>query len=523
SQQRRDLFEDIRKTHTKVGFEHYMATVVTLSRGTKLIGTDEHQHVEVVDGQQRLTTLIILLKAIEKSLSKSDRREIKMASELDELLVKPETDSLLLLQTNHDTSHHFSNYLRSGEYKEPDIATTLADREILRAIRDCESFVLEWKANSSLVDLLALLKNRLAFVVHEIESESTAYSTFEVLNSRGLDVSYLDRLKSGLMGTAFELNIDMKEELIKEMHRLWADIYRCIGLRQGMDTEALRFAATLWTTKSPSKPLGEKEGVDVLKSGANTAPTIRKIGKWILDVTHACDALKGNRRLNAVSRIGQARLVAAAVNLRNDFAQNERDRILRSWENVTFRIYGMYAKDARTRVGDYVRLAWQIVNEKLSAKKIVEELKNIGAEFTIDGAVDELRSTDCYSDWAEELRYMFFRYEEYLAKNQGQKFQNEQWARIWESSAADSIEHIWPQSKAPESQVHRLGNLVLLPPKLNSKLQAKDAEKKGDEYNKTGLLIAQQVASKLGQRWNKEAVEARENALLEWAALEWDD
>jgi hypothetical protein len=523
SQQRRDLFDDIRKTHAKVGFEHYMATVVTLSRGTKLIGTDEHQHVEVVDGQQRLTTLIILLKAIEKSLDKSDRREHKMAGELDELLIKPETDSLLLLQTNHDTSHNFSNYLRSGISKEPEAATTLADREILRAIRDCEAFVSGWKVNASLVELLALLKNRLAFVVHEIENESTAYSTFEVLNSRGLDVSYLDRLKSGLMGTAFELNIDTKDELIKEMHSLWADIYRCIGLRQGMDTEALRFAATLWAAKSPSKPLGEKEGVDVLKSGASTAPTIRKIGKWILDVTQACDALKGNRRLNAVSRIGQARLVAAAVNLRNDFSPNESNKILKSWENVTFRIYGMYAKDARTRVGDYVRLAWQIVNEKLSAKTIVKELQIIGSEFTIEGAVDELRKTDCYSDWAEELRYMLFRYEEYLAKKQGQKFQNEQWARIWEASAADSIEHIWPQSKAPESHVHRLGNLVLLPPKLNSKLQAKDAEKKVDDYNKTGLLIAQQVASEIGTRWNKEAIEARENALLEWASLEWND
>jgi hypothetical protein len=183
----------------------------------------------------------------------------------------------------------------------------------------------------------------------------------------------------------------------------------------------------------------------------------------------------------------------------------------------------MYAKDARTRVGDYVRLAWQIVNEKLSAKTIVKELQIIGSEFTIEGAVDELRKTDCYSDWAEELRYMLFRYEEYLAKKQGQKFQNEQWARIWEASAADSIEHIWPQSKAPESHVHRLGNLVLLPPKLNSKLQAKDAEKKVDDYNKTGLLIAQQVASEIGTRWNKEAIEARENALLEWASLEWND
>ena len=111
----------------------------------------------------------------------------------------------------------------------------------------------------------------------------------------------------------------------------------------------------------------------------------------------------------------------------------------------------MYGKDARTRVGDYVRLAWRIVKEKLSAKEIAHELKQIGEEFPIDGAVDALRQTrDCYTDWSEELRYFLFRYEEHLARKQGQNFRNEQWERIWERSAADLIEHIWPQSKAPD-------------------------------------------------------------------------
>jgi hypothetical protein len=95
SQQRRDLFDDINNTHSKISFEHYMATVVTLSRTTRLIGTDEHQIAEVVDGQQRITTLILLLKAIEKALESSDRLEARMANELADLLVKPETDALL--------------------------------------------------------------------------------------------------------------------------------------------------------------------------------------------------------------------------------------------------------------------------------------------------------------------------------------------------------------------------------------------------------------------------------------------
>jgi hypothetical protein len=183
----------------------------------------------------------------------------------------------------------------------------------------------------------------------------------------------------------------------------------------------------------------------------------------------------------------------------------------------------MYCYDARTRVGDYVRLAWRIVNEKLISREIMRDLKQIGEEFPVAGAVEGLRKTDCYSDWDEELRYFLFRYEEYLAKQQGQNFINAQWERIWETSAADSIEHIWPQSKAPRLQAHRLGNLILLPPKLNSKLQALDPHKKADAYTKSGLLIAQQVASQLSSPWKKASIDQREGTLLKWASKEWGD
>ena len=128
---------------------------------------------------------------------------------------------------------------------------------------------------------------------------------------------------------------------------------------------------------------------------------------------------------------------------------------------------------------------------------------------------------DCYTDWSEDLRYFLFRHEEHLAREQGQNFSNEQWERIWERSAADSIEHIWPQSKAPESQVHRLGNLVLLPPPLNSKLQDLDPQKKAGAYIKTGLLIAQEVASQLDAPWKRASIDEREEKLLEWATEEW--
>ena len=135
-----------------------------------------------------------------------------------------------------------------------------------------------------------------------------------------------------------------------------------------------------------------------------------------------------------------------------------------------------------------------------------------------------MRGANCYEDWERELRYFMFRYEEHLAKKQNLKFRNEQWEKIWMVSPSESIEHIWASSKAPDKHRHRLGNLVLLPPKLNSTLQDDAPKNKAEAYRQTGLLIAGEVARMIDKDgWRAGSIEEREEALLKWAATEWSD
>ena len=526
SRERQDLFGDIEKVCANgQDAGHFMAAVVCLRRERQILGTDEFHVLEVVDGQQRLTTLIILLNTIKRALNHKDKAEAKLKRELSELLVKIEGDELLLLQTNHDSSHHFATFLREGTSPASGSATTLADREILGAIEDCQAFIAKWTdGGESLSSLAALLKNRLFFLLHEIEDEQTVYTVFEVLNSRGLDVSWLDRLKSILMGAAFELKDANREGLVKDLHTVWRDIYSVIGLRQVLSTEVLRFAATLHVTETPNRALGERDSVEELRRATGTAKKIHAVAAWLLRVTKVLKTVTDNPRLNAVTRISQARLLATAIHLREDITPEQSKQLLSRWEKISFRIYGLLMKDARTGVGNYVRLAWRVVNKKLSVDAIDKALLEIGEEFPIEVAVDLLRNENCYDNWEAELRYFMFRYEEHLTRKQKLNFRNEQWEKIWMVSPSESIEHIWAQSKAPDKSRHRLGNLVLLPPKLNSTLQDKSAKCKAVHYRKTGLLIAGEVADIIDTAgWKSSSIEEREERLIEWAAEEWGD
>lgn len=528
--QRRDLFDDIKRVREHGDDRsHFMATVVGLRREKQTIVTTEHQIVEIVDGQQRITTLVILLNAIRIAADEHNTIEARVKQEIHDLLIKDDHATLFLLQTNHDTSDYFANYIRTGEHPSSDKAQTIADREILSAMTECEQFVHEWRnQGQSLVDLVGLLKNRLTFIVHEINDESLVYTVFEVLNSRGLEVTWFDRLKSMLMSIIFESNTGNKLELIDEIHQLWTDIYRCVGLRLGLSTESLRFAATLHNPDRLSRPLGERDAALLLRAQSIAGPAqVIATTRWIKDVTEAVDKLHGNRRINAVTNIAQARMAATAIYLRKDLTDRQRSSILAEWEKVTFRIYGIFAKDARWFVGDYVRLAWDIVNGDLTAQDIVDRISTIGSGFSIEEGLKLLQDADCYSNWTEELRYLLRRYEEHLAQETGHQLNDVEWQKIWISNVSSSIEHIKPQSfyglegyRQRWGNVHRLGNLTLLPPGLNSELQDKDPADKANAYETVGLLIARSAAI-LMKPWTYQKVRQREKDMLEWVKQEW--
>ena len=112
---------------------------------------------------------------------------------------------------------------------------------------------------------------------------------------------------------------------------------------------------------------------------------------------------------------------------------------------------GSSARFSRTKVGDYVRLAWKIVANDIDTRtynEIMAGLRKLGADYPIDQALEEgLVNKNCY-ERPDECRYILWSYEEHLAQagGGGTTVDEAAKARIWNCAPSISIEHVFPKS-----------------------------------------------------------------------------
>lgn len=544
SRQRQDLFSDLRKLASQGDDQHhFMATLVCYrTPETKSVGTNHYRVYDIVDGQQRLTTLIILLKCIELALAtNSDDR-----GDLAKILVKRD-GHLILLQTNNANERIFNRFIREGIRPGDGDLQIHSDFNLATAIKDCSKFVEEWKAGKGIEALMSLVLHRLGFVVHDTEDSRAVYTVFEVLNSRGLDVDWLDKTKSMLMGRAFELAASpaVAEAEIQSLQNLWGEIYRELAKEDVPGDEILRVTATLHFGAGAGKPRSAEDSLVQLRQACDTFDRPRKLSEWLLDYAKKLTALHGNIFLGPVTEILHARLLAVAIMSAKGVSEPERAKLLEQWERVTFRIFGLYGKDSRYTVGEYVRLAAKIVAEDMETRtynQIMVCLKALGTQYPIDGAVKEgLAGKDCYETSPEMCRYILWLYEEHLAQKLGAGATVDEHERtaIWKKRASDSLEHIFPKNpwaepgwndkmrrgdQPPEkvwAHVDRVGNLLLLPIVLNQQAKIKPFHDKKVIYDKHNLRMIKEVCQEAD--WTLDQIDAREARIIEWAKTRWAD
>lgn len=563
--QRDDLFEDIRKAFDKET-NHFMATIVCLKTNDKeQIGADEFFIYDIVDGQQRLTTLIILLKAIQLEFNKHTKEEKNVSEKLYHDILVRGSKQLVLLQTNHDEAKAFELYLKKGKKPEKDDKTILPVKNLYDAFNQCELFVKEWKKENDLIQLLFVIKNRIGFLVYELTKEQTVYTVFEVLNSRGLPVIYLDKAKSLFMSLAFEKFNDQPANLASytgHIKSTWSDIYKFIGLNEYKSEDIIKYAGT-FISETKGKLLSSDESLKLFEEKIlKQSDDIKELNTLLYRVAQYMRELYDNPYYKFFSEITQLRFFYIAVRMNSALNDNQKKEVLRCWEKVSFKIYGLFHLYSKKKEALFIRLGREVWRGEISniysdedeqkqkfnamslCEKIIDRLNFIGDDEDIEKIIDELEESDCYTDWQDELKYLFFKIEEFLfTEKTGVKasFDIAKWKDIFDSSSAETIEHIFPQTigtnwagklgkgNKHEKMVNRLGNLLVLPKSLNSQASNKAFKDKKDIYKNALLNTANDIVyinylndSKTERNdWNLDEIIKREDKLLKMIKQIW--
>ena len=370
-----------------------------------------------------------------------------------------------------------------------------------------------------------------------LEDPGVVYTVFEVLNSRGLNVDWLDKMKSTLMGVAFEKKRKLPTGELNHVENEWTEIYRVLGNQRVSDADVLTIAANLTSDQPPSKGFQEENALKFFREEARqNRLTPLQTSQLLRQVVTALDKFLEDPRHRAVCRVKQPRILAAALLVSGRLKKDSKSqqKALVAWENAMFRFYVLAGGDARDRVGQCIQLAGEICNGNLSLKQILAKLDEIG-NVTHDEVAAILDEVYVYDRWtAEEIIYFFLKYEERLSADNGEEIDQVTWAKIWENASKDkSVEHVFPQKDSngnwkgkgrqnvdPESFVHRLGNLMVLPPGINSKAGTKSFADKVEVYKSAKGLHHVRKVMRL-KDWNLAAIEKREKELMKFAKEQW--
>ncbi|MEL0169643.1 MAG: DUF262 domain-containing protein, partial [Pseudomonadaceae bacterium] len=165
--------------------------------------------LELVDGQQRMTTLSLLLAAIYQSFRVLPNLGIEQQIELynlkHKLVLKKKSDQPRLIPQvqNNNQQDYYAVLGQIGVLSDVEAVPNAGNRRVLKAFRHFLSRIEQYLQglNDPVASLQALLEkvNTATLVKIEVAGHSDAYTLFESLNNRGVPLTAIDLIKNKLL------------------------------------------------------------------------------------------------------------------------------------------------------------------------------------------------------------------------------------------------------------------------------------------------------------------------------------
>ncbi|MGL2354058.1 DUF262 domain-containing protein [Helicobacter pylori] len=534
--QLKDFWNDLEHV-SKLGDKfHYMHSLTLRGLENEL----EDSAFEIIDGQQRLATSLILLGLLAKITQNKDPKY-----------------SLINLEPILSYKYYgLSEAFRAITEEEKDLErfqTSFYAKNLIEAYIFFKEKISETPVGTLERMFDALTKKMLFSVVGLNDDRIDPFSSFETINNRGKDLSTLELFKNRLHFVAHKICDGKKlETLQQEINKTYTIVYYDLRSFEDDDLERFlkHFVAYYYGEKGDFKKRllemefnahkrytdntnfdDEYERIDdllfYLSYSSKVWNFLHRLDeksitlifddnrKLEMEITpKMCGLLGKMQHLNALSDNAFLPLLLSLLTIQlvgrsaneQSYTTQELESLLEYLERFGFLVYGVADKN-NTAKNEWIELAFEafrayrygeenIAIEKLPTleKSFFNRQGNSGLEL-LEESIHSKKNTEKWYQWGKALNYLLYEYELHHNPETTLNF----------DSSIESIEHILPQkpdqgystkekswAKNPHI-VHALGNLLLIPKNANSSLSNKPFNEKRKEYLK-GSYSEKEVA-----------------------------
>ncbi|MGL2564057.1 DUF262 domain-containing protein [Helicobacter pylori] len=519
--QLKDFWNDLEHV-SKLGDKfHYMHSLTLRGLENEL----EDSAFEIIDGQQRLATSLILLGLLAKITQNKDPKyslinlELVLSykyyglNEAFRAIMEEEKDL-----ERFQTSFYAKNLIDAYAFFKEKISDT--PMETLEKMFD------------------ALIKKMLFSVVELNDNRIDPFSSFETINNRGKDLSTLELLKNRLHFVAHKIcDEEDLENLQQEINDTYTRIYHDLRFFEDAHLEDFlkHFVAYYYGENSKFKERLLDTAFDAHKKYDDLYDEYEKINDLLLYLSYSSKVwyflhtlddeelrieitpkmrslLDKMRRLNALSNNAFLPLLLSLLTIQlavrsgseRHYTTQELEDLLEYLERFGFLVYGVAGRD--TAKNKWIGLAFKAIQAcRFWEDKItIEDLPVLEKDFfkgkhsgleLLEENIHSKKNTEKWYQWGKALNYLLYEYELYHNPETTLNF----------DSSLESIEHILSQKpdqgySAKEKDwaknphvVHALGNLLLIPKNANSSLSNKPFDEKRKAYLK-GSYSEKEVA-----------------------------
>lgn len=497
-----------------------------------LIKEEGKPYAEVIDGQQRLTTLTILLASIASIIEGAQRDMLykyicEPGNEFEGLEPKPR-----LTLRERDQSF-FNKYIQGLDFKSlAHLDEELLDTESQRNIRAngllMQSRLIQ-KINGDVQNLKGFaqfLLQKSFLVAVSTPSQQSAFRVFSVMNSRGLDLQPTDIIKADTIGQiTSEAKRDEFSERWEEMevelgrsgfNDLFAYVRMIYSKEKAKRALLEEFRSQVLTHVSSPTSLIE----DILEPYSEALSTVRKA-----NYKASSNAQDVNTYLGWLNRIDNSDWIPPAIRF---LAKHENEPEYVKWFFKKLEILASYlhvcAKNVNERIERYAPLI-AAMERPHSAISPVTEIELTDQEKK---EMKQVLDGDIYNLSARRRNHIILRLDSFMSDG----------AAKYEYNIL-TIEHVlpqtvktgsewdlsWPDPVIREQWTHRLANLVPLNFRRNVQASNFDFERKktayfGGRHKVSSFILTTQVLDT--SIWSPTYVQKRQDMLLDILFENWE-